>query len=121
MLGKYMKFNGETVPNPTAYSESADVIETQWETESGGINANVSRYDRLKVSVSFDVSSAWQMKLKTYSKMKTVTVSLYDTTAGTSADHTMIIRNYKSTLVPHSERTDRTNGIWQVSFDLQEV
>ena len=73
------------------------------------------------VSVSFDVSSTWAKKLKDYSKKDTVTVTLIDLSLDAESDHTMIIRNFKSQLVEHSEHTQRTNGLWNVSFELQEL
>ena len=121
MLDKYLKFDGIQIPNPSSYAEDSETIDNQYETEAGGLNISVTRYDRLHVSVSFDVSSSWSKKLKDYSKKDTVTVTLIDLSLDAESDHTMIIRNFKSKLAEHSEHTSRTNGLWNVSFELQEL
>jgi len=121
MLDKYLKFDGTQIPNPTSYAEDSDTIENQYETEAGGLNVSVTRYDRLHVSVSFDVSSAWVKKLKEYSKKDTITVTLIDLSLDAKSDHIMILRNFKSKFVDHSQHTRWTNGLWSVSFELQEL
>jgi len=121
MLNKYIKFDGVQIPNPISYSEDSEVIENQYETEAGGLNVSVTRYDRLHVSVSFNVSSTWAKKLKAFSKQKYVTVSLFDLTEDDYINHQMIIRNFKSNLIEHSEYLISTNGLWKVSFELQEL
>ena len=47
MLDKYLKFDGVQIPNPTSYAEDSDTIDNQYETEAGGLNVSVTRYDRL--------------------------------------------------------------------------
>lgn len=121
MLSKHLKFDGVQIPNPTSYSEESETINNQYETEAGGLNISVIRYDRLHISVSFDVTSAWAKKLKDYSKKDTLTVTLIDLSLDSKSDHIMILRNFKSKLVDHSEHTPWTNGLWNVSFELQEL
>ena len=121
MLNKHLKLNGVQIPNPTSYSEESETIDNQYETEAGGLNISVTRYDRLHISVSFDVTSAWAAKLKNYSKQGLLTVTLFDLALNAESEHSMMIQNFKSNLVEQSEYTARTNGLWTVSFELQEL
>lgn len=121
MLNKYIKFDDIQIPNPISYSEDSDVIENQYETEAGGLNVSVTRYDRLHVSVSFNVSSAWAKQFKAFSKQKYINVSLFDLSENDFVSHQMIARNFKSDLIEHSENVSSTNGLWKVSFELQEL
>ena len=121
MLSKHLKFDGVQIPNPTSYSEESETIDNQYETEAGGLNISVTRYDRLHISASFDVTSAWAAKLKNYSKQGLLTVTLFDLALNAESEHSMVIQNFKSKLVEQSEYTARTNGLWTVSFELQEL
>ena len=121
MLSDYpIKFNGESIPEPVSWSENSEVIEAVNETEAGTDQIIVTRFDKLTISCSFQCSHRWAKKFKEYSKLNEVTVNFYDVINEQYRTRAMRIRNYQMNLVNNSWRTDRTNGLWEISFDLIE-
>ena len=115
-----IRFDGETIFTPTSWEEESVVVETVNETEAGTDQIIVIRYDKLTVSASFQCSSRWAGKFKTYSKQSDITVSLYDIETHAYKDRTMRMRSFKATPIEHSERKRGTDGLWTVSFTLEE-
>ena len=121
MLKDYpVKFNGEAIITPKTWNEASDVVEKTHETEAGTEQISVSRYDKLKVSASFQCSSRWAGLFKEYSMQDVIVVSRYEALIDGYEDRNMRIRNYRQTLVEKSQYTTKTNGLWNVSFDLFE-
>lgn len=121
MLKDYpIKFNGEQIFTPSSWEESSAVVESVNETEAGTDQIIVTRYDKLSVSAAFQCTSAWAGKFKTYSKQDSITVSTYDIETHGYTQRVMRIRSFKAAPVEHSERKRGTDGLWIVSFDLEE-
>lgn len=121
MLLQYpVKFDGETIFTPSSWEESSAVVESVNETEAGTDQIIVTRYDKLAVSASFQCSSRWAGKFKAYSKKNSVTVSLYDIETHGYKDRVMRLRSFKAALMERSERVAGTDGLWTVSFTLEE-
>lgn len=110
--------NGEKIPFPQKLSESYEVIENVYETEAGTDNVVVTRAEKLTLSLSFQLSSAWAQRMRVLAKTQNITAVIDE--AGESKTRTMRIRNYKSDLVENSRLTPGTAGLWNVSFDLIE-
>ena len=55
-----------------------------------------------------------------YSRMNSITVSIYDTEVEDYSNHTMRIRNLRSGNEKDSEYVHKSNGLYNVSFDLIE-
>lgn len=121
MLKDYpVLFNEEEIIRPSSWSESYGVIESVNETEAGTDQVVVVRYDKLSVSASFKCSSTWAGKFKRYSVQGRVHVSMYDLAREDYRQRIMRIRNFKASPVEGSHLTSGTNGLWEVSFDLEE-
>lgn len=121
MLNEYpIRFNDEVIIKPSKWDESYDVIETVNETEAGTDQVVVVRYDKLKVSASFKCSSKWAAKLKRYSLNDHVSVSLFDIGNEDYTTRKMRLRGFAATPVEGSHLLPSTNGLWEVSFDLEE-
>lgn len=121
MLKDYpIKFDGENIFTPSSWEESSAVVESVNETEAGTDQVIVTRYDKLSVSASFQCSSRWAGKFKAYSKRDSITVSIYDAETHGYTQRVMRIRSFKSAPVEHSERKHGTDGLWLVSFNLEE-
>ena len=115
-----IKFDGEEIIEPESWSEDSRVIETVNETEAGTDQIAVLRYDKLSISCSFQCSHRWAKKLKAYSKQDEIDVSFYDILAEENTVRKMRIRDFKAALVDNSWRTPGTNGLWVISFSLEE-
>ena len=107
MLNDYpVKFDNETIPFPTGWDESPEVVE--------------NTYDKMTISASFTTTSRWAKKFREYSKRDTIEVSYWDADVGNYNTRTMRIRGYKQTRNDNSRYTQGTEGIWNVSFNLNE-
>ena len=96
------------------------MVENVNETEAGTDQVIVTRYDKLSVSASFQCSSTWAGKFKTYSKQDSITVSLYDIETHAYKNRSMRLRSFKAVPAQNSERNRGTDGLWTVSFTLEE-
>ena len=72
MLNKYVKINGERVPNPIDYSEGFSKVSNEFQSEAGDDLAIDVRAGKYSGSLKFQVSSRWKNKLLVYAKMQSV-------------------------------------------------
>lgn len=115
-----VKFGDETIPEAESWSEESSVVENVNQTEAGTDQVSITRYDKLSVSCSFQCSHRWAAKFKKYSKQDSIAVKLYDLELGGYKTRTMRIRSFKADPVKNSQRTPNTNGLWEISFNLEE-
>ena len=115
-----VKFGDEEIPEPEEWSEESSVVENVNQTEAGTDQISVIRYDKLSVSCSFQCSHRWASKFKAYSKKDSIFVRMYDIELGGYKTRTMRIRSFKADPVQNSQRTPNTNGLWEISFHLEE-
>lgn len=115
-----VKFDNEEIPEPEDWAEQSSVIENVSQTEAGTDQVSVTRYDKLSVSCSFQCSHRWAAKFKKYSRADSISVQMYDLEKNGYATRTMRIRGFKADPVKHSQRTPNTNGLWEISFNLEE-
>ena len=121
MLSNFpIKFNNEKIFEPSSWEENSEVIENVTQTEAGTDQIVVTRYDKLLISCAFQCSHIWAKKFKTYSNLDEITVSMYDILTETYKNRMMRIRDFKVSLIEDSWRTRGTNGLYNVSFSLEE-
>lgn len=121
MLKDYpIYFDDTKLFTPKEWNESFDVIESTSQTEAGTDQVIVIRTDKLSVSASFQCSSRWAAKFAEFRDQDSIEVKSYDLKAQDYKTRTMRIRNFKSTPEENSEKTNNTNGLYTISFDLEE-
>lgn len=121
MLSEYpIYFDDTKLFSPASWEESFAVVESTNQTEAGTDQVIVTRYDKLSVSASFQCSSRWAATFATFRDKDSIAVKLYDLKEQGYKTRTMRIRNFKSGPEKHSEKTKGTNGLYTVSFDLEE-
>ena len=76
MLNKYVKINGERVPNPIDYSESFSKVSNTFQSEAGDDLAIDVRAGKYSGSLKFQVSSRWKNKMLGYAKMQSVKLQI---------------------------------------------
>lgn len=113
-------FNNTPIPNPNNYSESSEVVEEVNETEAGTDVVIMVRKDKLTASLSFNCSSLWAKKFAEFRDTEPLSVSIYDAKTEAYKTRSMRIRSYQSNLVENSWRSRRTNGLYEISFELKE-
>lgn len=121
MLKDYpVLINGVALMESNSWEEESNTIENTYETEAGTDQVSVTRYDKLTVSANFRCHSDWLRQFKQWSKADTLTVQMYDAIANGYVSRTMRMRNFKQKLVEYSEKVHDTNGVWNVTFSLEE-
>lgn len=65
-------------------------------------------------------NSEWYGTFKVWSKIDTLSVSVYDPTVKGYKNRTMRMRKFKADLIENTEGVKDSDGIWDVSFDLEE-
>lgn len=115
------KINNTPIPVPIEWSENSSVVENAMTTEAGTDVIDVLRVDKLTVTASFDVSSAWLATFKGWANSTSaLAVKIYDPVTDAYVERSMRIRNFVSNLVQNSDNTSGTIGLWNVTFDLIE-
>lgn len=123
MLSSYpIKINNEAIPFPDSWNENPKKIASQFETESGHRKVLVQRTGRLAISARFTVSSRWLKKFMQWRDAASFTLSKYDAVTGAYTTHTMDIdpESFSYDLVRHSELVKNTEGLYYLSFDMEE-
>ncbi len=121
MLSEYpIYFDDTKLFTPESWEESYAVVESTNQTEAGTDQIIVTRYDKLSVSASFQCSSRWAATFAAFRDKDSIAVKLYDLKTQDYKTRTMRIRNFKTAPEKNSEKTEGTNGLYTVSFDLEE-
>lgn len=121
MLSEYpIYFDDVKLFPPSKWEESSSVVESVNQTEAGTDQVIVTRYDKLSVSASFQCSAGWASKFAAFRDKDCIQVKLYDLKTQGYKTRKMRMRNFKPGLEEHSEKTKGTNGLYAVSFDLEE-
>lgn len=121
MLKDYpVKINNEEIPEPVKWDEEYNNVENVITTEAGSDVVVVTRYGKLTVAAQFNCSSRWAKKFAEYRDNGAITVESYDIKTGDYRIRNMRIRGFKSSIVEHSRRVAGTNGLYSISFTLEE-
>lgn len=115
MLNRYIKINGEQIPNPVNYSEEFRKISNAFQSEAGDDIVIDVRCGKYSGSMKFKVSSKWKDKLKTYANMPSVILTV------DKQEYTVRMESISCDLESNSERCRETQGYWNVSFDVEEL
>lgn len=115
------KFNDTEILRPISWSETSNVIETVQVTEAGTDVINVTRYDKISISAEFGCTSGWAKTLRGFSTLDTFTLTRYNVVTETEETRTVRMRNYTQTLVKDSETLAGFNGLYNISFELEEI
>lgn len=115
-----MMFNQTVIPFPTDYSENSQTVESVMQTEAGKDVVTISRYDKLKATMSF---VCLQNVVQTLGSFKTVDRFIfkrYNPTIDDYEERTVRMRNFNCKPRKGSEDLKEVKGVWEVSFDLEE-
>ena len=111
MLGKYLKINGELMPNPVSgtWSDQLNPKENIYETEAGTRKSNIIRLDRPSWSCSFNCTSAMKERIQNYCKLESIVCEV----DGQEFEGTLRLSG-ACTMVKDSEYCRDTKGLWVV-------
>jgi len=123
MLTSYpYQINNVSIPFPTVWDETPKRIQSEFETEAGGRKVIKARSARLRVSASFTVSSRWLKKFMLWRDEDSLTVGIYDARTGSRQTHTMDIsaESFTYSFIPGTQRMSNTDGLYELSFEMEE-
>lgn len=115
-----MLFNNTIIPFPSSYSENSQTIENVKQTEAGTDIVNVLRYNKLKATMSFKCLQPTVQALASFEEEPSFTFKRYDPKTGLYGEKTVRMRNFTCSPVKGSEDLTEVNGVWEVSFNLEE-
>lgn len=123
MLKDYpIKINDTAIPFPRSWSENRTRIANEFQTESGKRKVILVRNARKSWSGSWVVSSTWLKIFEEYRAENTLSLKVYDAVTGGYKNHTVNITDdsFRFDLIEGSKSVGRTNGLYTVSFDMEE-
>lgn len=112
MLGsKFLKINGESIPNPVAgsFKVAYEADETVELSEGGTELGSVRRLNKRTFSGTWQLSSFWLKKFEQWCTSRTVSVTYQDTT------YVCRMRGYDADLFNNSEYVPNSDGLWTLS------
>ena len=121
MLKNYpVIINNTTLFQATKWTENWKKVTNTYMTEAGTEQIDVVRQRKLSVAAQYDCSSEWIGQFVTWNQAGTLTVQMYDLLTGLYATRSMHMEDLAVTLVEGSEKTENTDGLYQVTFTLEE-
>ena len=129
MLSSYpLLFGSTALLFPTTWNEKYEQIESINVSESGTDIVQVSRAEKLTLSLAYKITGDLLPIFEYYRKhpTDTISVSIWDAEGGGTATEgyvikTMRMRNFSKSLVRKSQELGAVNGVWNISFDLIEM
>lgn len=113
-------FNQTEIPFPHSWVENPQKLKNTFTTEAGTEIDLIVRASKLSVSVS---TTCLDDELKTYFQFRDLnsfTLTKYDPLTKSSTTATVRMSDFNYSLVRKSHSLDVTNGVWEVSFNLEE-
>lgn len=115
-----MMFNTTVIPFPTDYSETSQVKESVMQTEAGTDVVTISRYDKLKATMSFVCLQNIVQVLGGFRDVDSFIFKRYNPIIDNYEEKTVRMRNFNVHPRKGSEDLKEVSGVWEVSFDLEE-
>lgn len=115
-----IKFDTTEILYPTTWQEQPNTIKNTFQTEAGTDQEIIARKDKLSISCGFKCTGDWVGIFKTFSQKDYFALSQYDPL--TNAEETRVVRmeGFSYSLVPKTWDIQNINGVWEVSFRLEE-
>lgn len=113
-------FNSTVIPFPLDYSEEHGVVDKVKQTEAGTDIVTVARYGKLKASMTIVCLQETLQTIAGFSSIDSFTFKRYDPVTNDYGEKIVRMRNFNYTPRKGSEDLTETNGVWEVSFDLEE-
>lgn len=125
MLKNYpLKLNDIDLLIPDPYKESWNAIEDVKQSAAGTDIYTSVRSRKLTISLSYKVTSAWLKtlaQLNMTSRTESLTLQRYDPIQETYSTHQVKMKNFSYQVDRKSWDLSITDGIYKVSFVLEEI
>lgn len=112
----YITIDSNTLHETSSFSISPEMVENTFQTEAGTDTSIIVRAKKVKMSVGWEnAPDTFRELCETFCAKSTVSV-VFD-----SHTYTMRARNLKEEMVRYSNRYTGSKGLWNISFDLEEI
>lgn len=115
MLGKYIKVNGVSYPNPYKFKIGYSNNEVVNLSEAFTELVSVNRLLKFEADFTFQVTSNWMTKILSDCSEATVTLTV------DSVDHVGRLRCKSCDLEQNSENVRGTDGLWTIKVSFTEL
>lgn len=113
---QYIGINSTLLPETASFDIDREVIEKVFQSEAGTDITVVKRYGKRKYSLSWEgADDTFRAQVEGYCDSASVSVSF------NGESFTARARNLKEKLVRYSNRYSGSAGLWDISFDLEEI
>ena len=115
-----IKFNNTTIPFPKVWNEEHSTVENVYQTEAGTDQVSVTRYDKLTVSVETTCLASVTRIVTPFAKQDSFTLTKYSPETGQNETRTVRMRDLRCELQEKTSDLAVTDGIWRMSYTLEE-
>jgi hypothetical protein len=113
---KFLTINSNLLPETSSFEVNPQMVEKVFQTEAGTTRCIVIRASKKTFTVGWEAQSATHKSLcETFCASPTVSL-VFD-----GVTYTCRARNLKESLVQYSNRYSGSAGLWDISFDLEEI
>lgn len=123
MINDYpFKINNTAIPYPDSWNQSPTKMTNSFTTEDGHTQKVIVRATKFKAECSFTVTSFWLKKFLEYRAADSIEVSVYDAQLSGYKTYTCFIddESFRQELIPASRFAQNTQGLWRISFSIEE-
>lgn len=113
-------FNQTPIIWPRSWVENPQKLKKTFQTEAGTDVDLIIRENKLTVSASYKCTDTWVQTFMNFRDMNSFTLKTYDVKTKTYKENTVRMTDFNYGFVPKSNDLEVTNGIWEVSFNLEE-
>lgn len=113
-------FNQTEIPFPKSWVENPEKLKNTFTTEAGTEIDLIIRSKRLSISVATTCLDDMLTTFFQFRDMNSFTLTKYDPLTKSSEIATVRMTDFNYGLVKDSYKLTATNGVWNVSFNLEE-
>lgn len=128
-LNEYpIKFGDKVLFKPEKWEQKIEKISNAAVSEDGHDLLNIVRTNKMVISAEFSCTSDWKAFFeRVYNTLETFELWQFEPEDRDSVSHggyqsrTVRMENYVSSVEERSEYTDKSTGLYKVTFDLVEI
>lgn len=115
-----IKFDNTPILYPLTWQETPTTVKETFQTEAGTDEEIIIRRDKLSISCAFKCTDTWVRTFKSFYFKDEFELTQYDPFTNAEETRTVRMTDFSYSLVKDSYKLDVTNGIYDVSFTLEE-
>lgn len=114
-------FNNVVISIPAiSWVENSEKLKNTFTTEAGTEIDLVVRAEKLSVSASYKCTDNWLQTFMSFRDLDSFILTRYDPRTKLTDSKTVRMTDFNYGLVRHSDELSVTNGVWEISFNLEE-